>query len=285
MNRTPTVFSPEDLTTYLDQVGRIPRLSASEVRDLTRRMHAGDSAARGRLIEANLRLVVSVAKSYANDKAELADLIQEGTLGLIRAVEKFRPDMGNQFSTYATYWIRRHVTRALPKARSVSASERALEDAATVRRARSEITTATGHEPTAREIAGALDRPLEDVEALLALNAEVLSLSTPLATRRDMDLGDTLPDEGPPIDAQVLDDVLAGMVADMLDALPELHQRVVTLRYGLGGETAHTLDEVADLLSDGRLRLDAVGVRQLEVEAMQMLREHADVARAVAIDA
>lgn len=273
MNGAPTVFAPEDLTVYLDQIGRIPLLTAGEEKALARRIQAGDSAARARLIEANLRLVVSVARDFARGRAELADLIQEGTLGLMRAAEKFDPARGYKFSTYATHWIRRGVRHALARVRLIALPEAAREELARLRQAEEEFLAVYGHEPSPRELAAAMDRPLEEVEGLLLAASEVLSLATPLPGEREMI--ETVAAAEADVDLEVLDEVLRETVATLLGCLPTLHRRVLELRYGFGDETPHALDEAAAKLSNGRRRLDALGVRQLEIEALDLLRSAA----------
>jgi len=270
MSAAPTVFAPEDLTTYLDQIGKVPLLGGAEERMLARRIQAGDSSARARLVEANLRLVVSVATDYARGRAELADLIQEGTLGLMRAAEKFDPARGYKFSTYATYWIRRGVSRALARTRLIALPEGAREELARVRRAQGEFLSERGREPSVRELAAVLDQPLEEVEGLLLAAADVLSLATPLPGEREMI--ETLVAEDADVDLEVLDEVLRETVAGLLSILPALHRQVLELRYGFGKERPHALDEAAARLSNGRRRLDALGVRQLEIEALELLR-------------
>jgi RNA polymerase primary sigma factor len=257
---------------YLREIARLPLLTQDDERRLAQAIEAGDEAARRRMIEANLRLVVSVAKHYTGQGLSLADLIQEGNLGLMRAIEKFDYRKGFKFSTYATWWIRQAVTRAVAdRARTIRIPVHRLEAYRRLANAQRDFQQQEGREPTVQETARLLHMSEDSVWDLLRLAQEPTSLDTPMADDSDDRLGDFVPDEGAvvPLDA-VSRSMMQREVDDLLSTLPAREEEVLRLRFGLGGGEPRTLDEVGRQMGLTRER-----IRQIEVRALARLRETA----------
>ena len=254
---------------YLKEIGRVPLLTAEEEAALARAAQAGDEDARRRLSEANLRLVVSVAKRYVGRGLQFLDLIQEGNLGLMKAAEKFEPDRGFKFSTYATWWIRQSITRAIAdQGRTIRIPVHLVESINRVRRTSVELLRQTGHEPTPAEIAARLGIPPERVGQLLQLAQEPLSLEAPVGEEEDARVGDFVPDDTAGIPADEAGrQLLHRELTSVLSSLTEREQRVLTLRFGLEDGRPRTLEELGQEFSVTRER-----VRQIEAKALRKLR-------------
>lgn len=256
---------------YLSEIGFSPLLSAEEEVFYARKSLAGDSASRHRMIESNLRLVVKIARRYINRGLALLDLIEEGNLGLIRAVEKFDPERGFRFSTYATWWIRQTIERAIMnQTRTIRLPIHVVKELNVYLRAARELSQTLDHEPSAEEIADLLDRPIEDVKRMLGLNdCVVTSVEDPLGSESDKTVLDTLVDDQTVDPADFLqDENLRASVNDWLHDLSEKQREVVVRRFGLHGHETSTLEEVGNEIGLTRER-----VRQIQVEALRKLRE------------
>ena len=266
----PEAAPPDDpVRAYLKEIGSVPLLSAEEETALAAAARAGDAAARRRLCEANLRLVVSVAKRYAGRGLPFLDLIQEGNLGLMKAAEKFEPERGFKFSTYATWWIRQAITRAIAdQGRTIRIPVHLVESINRVRRTSVELLRQTGHEPTPAEIAARLGIPPERVGQLLQLAQEPLSLEAPVGEEEDARVGDFVPDDTAGIPADEAGrQLLHRELTSVLSSLTEREQRVLTLRFGLEDGRPRTLEELGQEFSVTRER-----VRQIEAKALRKLR-------------
>ena len=254
---------------YLSEIGFTPLLSAEEEVEFARRARRGDAAARKRMIESNLRLVVKIARRYMNQGLALLDLIEEGNLGLIRAVEKFDPERGFRFSTYATWWIRQTIDRALMnQARTVRLPIHVVKEINVYMRAARKLAQTLDREPGSEDVAELLDRPLESVKRILKLNERVASVDAPVGREAQRSLLDTLPDEHN-IDPSVLlqhDDV-KHLIDAWLQQLTEKQRAVVELRFGLHDQEAATLEDVGAQLGVTRER-----VRQIQIEAIKRLQ-------------
>ena len=255
---------------YLHSIGRVALLTKDDEVRLAKRVEANDMSAKNALIEANLRLVVSIAKRYTGRGLTLLDLIQEGNLGLIRAVEKFDWRRGFKFSTYATWWIRQAITRALAdQSRTIRIPVHMVERMNRVARARRELSQELERDPTPEEIAVRTEMPADKVEELMKLGQEPVSLEAPVGAGDDTaSLGDFIEDEvRDRPDAQVTKVMREAGVQDILDGLPERERRVIELRYGLDPEGPMTLEEIGRHVGLTRER-----VRQIEVKTLQMLK-------------
>src|SRR5690554_4352957 len=255
---------------YLNEIGFSPLLTPEEEVHFARLAQKGDPAGRKRMIESNLRLVVKIARRYVNRGLALLDLIEEGNLGLIRAVEKFDPERGFRFSTYATWWIRQTIERAIMnQTRTIRLPIHVVKELNTYLRAARELTQKLDHEPSPEEIAQLLDRPVEDVKRMLGLNERVASVDVPLGADSDKTLLDTLPDDmaGDPGDLLQEEDLNAS-IDNWLSELSEKQREVVTRRFGLRGHESSTLEEVGREIGLTRER-----VRQIQVEALKRLRD------------
>jgi RNA polymerase primary sigma factor len=264
-----TAGPSEDIVAlYMQEIQRTPLLTAKEEVALARRVEKGDAEARRRLTEANLRLVVSIARKYAGRGLLLPDLIQEGNRGLLRAVEKFDWRRGFRFSTYATWWIRQAITRALAdQSRMIRIPVGTWEDASRVARASRTLAQRLGREPTLREISRAAKMPVDRVRAVLALPQQVASLDMPVGEEEASTLGDFIEDqESPAPDAAAVAALLAGEVRHLLATLTPREREVVRLRFGFEGTRPHTLQEVGRVFGVTRER-----VRQIEQEALGKL--------------
>ena len=254
---------------YLKEIGQVPLLSAEEEQTLARAARAGDADARRRLSEANLRLVVSVAKRYAGRGLPFLDLIQEGNLGLMKAAEKFEPDRGFKFSTYATWWIRQSITRAIAdQGRTIRIPVHLVEHINRVRKTAGELLRKNGREPTAEEIAVRLEMEPDRVREQLQLAQEPVSLETPVGEEEDAHLEDFIQDEeaGIPVD-EAGRQLLRRELMSVLKSLTPREERVITLRFGLDDGRPRTLEELGKEFNVTRER-----IRQIEAKALRKLR-------------
>ena len=254
---------------YLKEIGRVPLLSAEEEVELAIRMSEGDVAAKKRLSEANLRLVVSIAKRYVGRGMQFLDLIQEGNLGLIKAVEKFDHTKGFKFSTYATWWIRQAITRAIAdQARTIRIPVHMVETINKVKKVNSQLLHENGHEPTNEQIAEKLEMPVEKVREIMRVAQEPVSLETPIGEEEDSHLGDFIPDDDAPAPAEAAAfTLLKEQLMDVLDTLTWREEKVLKLRFGLEDGRARTLEEVGREFNVTRER-----IRQIEAKALRKLR-------------
>ncbi len=254
---------------YLKEIGFSPLLSAEEEVHFGRLCQKGDEAARARMIESNLRLVVKIARRYINRGLAFLDLIEEGNLGLIRAVEKFDPERGFRFSTYATWWIRQTIERAIMnQTRTVRLPVHIVKEINVYQRAAKALTQQLDHEPTAEEIAEKLDVPVEDVKKMLDLEERVTSIHAPIDSDPDRTLAEAIPDEKSADPADVLQSERVHQYIDeWLDLLTEKQREVVERRFGLRGRDISTLEQVGSDVGVTRER-----VRQIQVEALARLR-------------
>ena len=255
---------------YLSEIGFSPLLSAEEERHFARLALKGDAAGRKRMIESNLRLVVKISRRYLNRGLSLLDLIEEGNLGLIRAVEKFDPERGFRFSTYATWWIRQTIERAIMnQTRTIRLPIHVVKELNVYLRAARELTQKLDHEPTAEEIAELVDKPVEDVKRMLGLNERVTSVDVPLGPDSDRSLLDTIADQQVSDPAELLqDEDMRESIASWLDERSDKQREVIARRFGLAGYEGATLEEVGREIGLTRER-----VRQIQVEALRRLRE------------
>ncbi len=255
---------------YLSEIGFSPLLSAEEEISYAKRAQKGDLDSRQKMIESNLRLVVKIARRYMNRGLALLDLIEEGNIGLIRAVEKFDPDKGFRFSTYATWWIKQTIDRALMnQTRTIRLPIHILKEINIYLRAARSLSQKLDREPTAEDVAAHLDRPLEEVKKMLGLNERTGSTDSPYQIENDNSLLNTIPDEQNPDPLLILQD--ADIVAHIdlwLGQLTEKQRIVLERRFGLGGGDISTLEQVGDELKITRER-----VRQIQIEALKRLRE------------
>ena len=265
-------FSDTDLDAtrlYLSEIGFTPLLSAEQEVTFARRARCGDADARKRMIESNLRLVVKIARRYMNQGLALLDLIEEGNLGLIRAVEKFDPEKGFRFSTYATWWIRQTIERALMnQARTVRLPIHIIKEINVYMRAARKLAQTLDREPSSEDMAEMLDRPIESVKRMFGLNERVTSVDAPAGRDAERPLLDTIPDEQN-IDPSVLlqNDDVKEHIDLWLEQLTEKQRAVVELRFGLHDKEAATLEDVGTELGVTRER-----VRQIQIEALKRLR-------------
>jgi RNA polymerase primary sigma factor len=255
------------LQLFLREAGRHPLLTAAQEVELAKKIEKNDMAAKTRMIQSNLRLVVSIAKNYRNQGLPFLDLIQEGTLGLIRAVEKFDWRRGYKFSTYATWWIRQAVARALAdKARTIRMPVHIVERMQKMNRAERQLWAVLGREPSLEEIADEANLPLQQAKEVKAAARASTSLDAPVGEADEAVLGDFVAGEGPLPEEQVEDSLRSQTLATALRALPDRHRDVVVLRYGLADADPKTLEEIGR-----RLGLTRERVRQIEVEALKRL--------------
>jgi len=266
----PDGISIEDpVRMYLKEIGKVPLLTAEEEVDLAKRMADGDEEAKKRLAEANLRLVVSIAKRYVGRGMLFLDLIQEGNLGLIKAVEKFDYHKGFKFSTYATWWIRQAITRAIAdQARTIRIPVHMVETINKLIRVSRQLLQELGREPTPEEIAAQLDMPVERVREILKISQEPVSLETPIGEEEDSHLGDFIQDDNVPVPAEAAaQTLLKEQLDEVLGTLTEREQKVLRLRFGMNDGRARTLEEVGKEFDVTRER-----IRQIEAKALRKLR-------------
>jgi RNA polymerase primary sigma factor len=254
---------------YLKEIGRVPLLTPEEEIDLATRMSTGDPYARKRLSEANLRLVVSIAKRYVGRGMQFLDLIQEGNLGLIKAVEKFDHTKGFKFSTYATWWIRQAITRAIAdQARTIRIPVHMVETINKVKKVSSQLLHKNGHEPSAEEISEVLEMPVEKVREIMRVAQEPVSLETPIGEEEDSHLGDFIPDDDAPAPSEAASHtLLKEQLSDVLSTLTPREEKVLRLRFGLEDGRSRTLEEVGKEFDVTRER-----IRQIEAKALRKLR-------------
>jgi RNA polymerase nonessential primary-like sigma factor len=254
---------------YLKEIGFSPLLSAEEEVYFSRRARKGEEASRKRMIESNLRLVVKISRRYMNRGLALLDLIEEGNLGLIRAVEKFDPERGFRFSTYATWWIRQTIERAIMnQTRTIRLPVHVLKEINVYLRAARYLSQKLDHEPTPEEVAELLDKPIEDVKAMMGLNERIASVDAPLDNDPDRSLLDAIADERTPDPEHIMqDEDLHGLVQAWLNELNDKQREVVERRFGLNNREISTLEEVGADIGVTRER-----VRQIQVEALKRLR-------------
>ena len=263
------VSTEDPVRMYLKEIGKVPLLSADEETELARRMEEGDEDAKKKLAEANLRLVVSIAKRYVGRGMLFLDLIQEGNLGLIKAVEKFDYSKGYKFSTYATWWIRQAITRAIAdQARTIRIPVHMVETINKLVRVQRQLLQELGREATPEEIAEKMDIPVERVREIQKISQEPVSLETPIGEEEDSHLGDFLPDENVPVpDEAAAFTMLKEQLNEVLGTLTDREQRVLKLRFGLDDGKARTLEEVGKEFKVTRER-----IRQIEAKALRKLR-------------
>nr|WP_317283575.1 RNA polymerase sigma factor RpoD [uncultured Sellimonas sp.] len=266
----PDGISIEDpVRMYLKEIGKVPLLSAEEEIELAKRMSEGDESAKKRLAEANLRLVVSIAKRYVGRGMLFLDLIQEGNLGLIKAVEKFDYQKGFKFSTYATWWIRQAITRAIAdQARTIRIPVHMVETINKLIRVSRQLLQELGREPQPEEIAKELDMPVDRVREILKISQEPVSLETPIGEEEDSHLGDFIQDDNVPVPAEAAAaTLLKEQLSEVLDTLTDREQKVLRLRFGMNDGRARTLEEVGKEFDVTRER-----IRQIEAKALRKLR-------------
>ena len=266
---TEGISIDDPVKVYLKEIGRVPLLSAEEEIELATRMGQGDNYARKRLSEANLRLVVSIAKRYVGRGMQFLDLIQEGNLGLIKAVEKFDYTKGFKFSTYATWWIRQAITRAIAdQARTIRIPVHMVETINKVKKVTSQLLHKNGHDPSAEEIAAELDMPVDKVREIMRVAQEPVSLETPIGEEEDSHLGDFIQDDDAPAPAEVASNtLLKEQLGDVLGTLTDREEKVLRLRFGLEDGRSRTLEEVGKEFNVTRER-----IRQIEAKALRKLR-------------
>ena len=266
---TESIAIDDPVKIYLKEIGRVPLLSPEEEIELAQRMSSGDPYAKKRLSEANLRLVVSIAKRYVGRGMQFLDLIQEGNLGLIKAVEKFDYTKGYKFSTYATWWIRQAITRAIAdQARTIRIPVHMVETITKVKKVSSTLLHKNGREATPEEIAEELRLPLDRVREIIRISQDPVSLETPIGEEEDSHLGDFIPDEEAPAPAEAASlTLLKEQLDEVLNTLTEREGKVLRLRFGLEDGRQRTLEEVGKEFNVTRER-----IRQIEAKALRKLR-------------
>ena len=264
-----TMLTGDPVRMYLKEIGKVPLLSAEEEIELAKRMELGDEDAKKRLAEANLRLVVSIAKRYVGRGMLFLDLIQEGNLGLIKAVEKFDYRKGYKFSTYATWWIRQAITRAIAdQARTIRIPVHMVETINKLIRVSRQLLQELGREPTPEEIADEMNMPTDRVREILKISQEPVSMETPIGEEEDSHLGDFIEDDKVPVPAEAAAfTLLKEQLVEVLSTLTDREQKVLRLRFGLDDGRARTLEEVGKEFNVTRER-----IRQIEAKALRKLR-------------
>ena len=269
-------FADDSVRLYLREIGKIPLLTLEEETELAKKVVEGNKKAKDKMVEANMRLVVSIAKRYSGRGLDLLDLIQEGNTGLLRAVEKFDPEKGFKFSTYATWWIRQAITRAIAdQARTIRIPVHMVETINKVLRTTRKLTQELNREPSVEEIAKELDMEPEKIEYVMRIKQDIASLDASVGRDGDDEdsvLGDFVEDEErtSPEDSAVTQ-ILKEQLAAILSTLSEREQKIIRMRFGIGGERPHTLEEVGAEFSVTRER-----IRQIEAKALSKLRKHKD---------
>ena len=264
-----TFATDDPVRMYLKEIGKVPLLTPEEEQELARRMNAGDEEAKRRMTEANLRLVVSIAKRYVGRGMLFLDLIQEGNLGLIKAVEKFDVEKGYKFSTYATWWIRQAITRAIAdQARTIRIPVHMVETINKTIRVSRQLLQELGHDPSAEEIAAEMNMPVDKVRDILKIAQEPVSMETPIGEEEDSHLGDFIPDEdaSEPSEAASFS-LLREQLEEVLDTLAPREKKVLELRFGIVDGRTRTLEEVGKEFNVTRER-----IRQIEAKALRKLR-------------
>ena len=267
---TDGIAVDDPVKVHLKEIGRIPLLTTEEEIQLAEKISSGDEYARDRLIEANLRLVVSIAKHFVGRGMPFLDLIQEGYIGLIKAVEKFDHTKGYKFSTYATWWIRQSISRAIAdQARNIRIPVHMVETITKVKKTQNMLLHKNGHEPTIEEVAQELNMTPERVREIVRIAQDPVSLEAPVGEEEDSFLGDFIPDEDAPapIDS-AMQSVFKDELNKALDTLPARERDVLKFRYGVGSDRSHTLEEVGKQFNVTRER-----IRQIEAKALRKLRQ------------
>ena len=269
-------FADDSVRLYLREIGKIPLLTPEEEADLAQRIVKGDKKAKDKMVEANMRLVVSIAKRYGGRGLDFLDLIQEGNTGLLRAVDKFDPDKGFKFSTYATWWVRQAITRAIAdQARTIRIPVHMVETINKVLRTTRKLTTELNREPTNEEIAKALDMEPEKVDYVMRIKQDIASLDASISREGDDEesvLGDFVEDEerDSPEDSAA-NQILKEQLSEIIATLTDREQKIIRLRFGIGGGRPHTLEEVGAEFDVTRER-----IRQIEAKALSKLRKNKD---------
>lgn len=269
-------FADDSVRLYLREIGKIPLLSNEEEAELAKKIVEGNKKAKDKMVEANMRLVVSIAKRYSGRGLDFLDLIQEGNTGLLRAVEKFDPEKGFKFSTYATWWIRQAITRAIAdQARTIRIPVHMVETINKVLRTTRKLTTELNREPTTEEIAKELDMEVDKIEYVMRIKQDIASLDASVGRDGDDEdsvLGDFVEDEErvSPEDSAA-NQILKEQLAKIINTLSDREQKIIKMRFGIGGERPHTLEEVGYEFSVTRER-----IRQIEAKALSKLRKHKD---------
>lgn len=263
------VSTEDPVRMYLKEIGNVPLLTTEQEVELAKRVEAGDEEAKKQLTEANLRLVVSIAKKYVGRGMPFLDLIQEGNMGLMKAVDKFDYTKGYKFSTYATWWIRQAITRAIAdQARTIRIPVHMVETINKLIRVSRQLLQELGREPLPEEIAKELDMPVERVREILKISQEPVSLETPIGEEEDSHLGDFIQDDNVPVPAEAAaQTLLKEQLDEVLDTLTEREQKVLRLRFGMNDGRARTLEEVGKEFDVTRER-----IRQIEAKALRKLR-------------
>lgn len=267
-------FADDSVRLYLREIGKIPLLTPEEEADLAQRIVKGDKKAKNKMVEANMRLVVSIAKRYGGRGLDFLDLIQEGNTGLLRAVEKFDPDKGFKFSTYATWWVRQAITRAIAdQARTIRIPVHMVETINKVLRTTRKLTSELNREPTNGEIAKALDMDPEKVDYVMRIKQDIASLDASIGREGDDEdsvLGDFVEDEerdSP--EESAANQILKEQLSEIIATLTDREQKIIRLRFGIGGGRPHTLEEVGAEFDVTRER-----IRQIEAKALSKLRKN-----------
>ena len=273
IDATVREVSTDALQLFLKDIGKVELLTAAEEVEIAKRIERGDHRAKQEMVEANLRLVVSIAKRYRNQGLPFLDLIQEGTIGLVRAAEKFDWRKGYKFSTYATWWIRQAVARALAdKGRTIRMPVHVVEKLNKIVRSERKLRGELRREPSALEIASDVELPLDEVEQILRTSQAPVSLEKPVGDEEESEFGHFLTDENAPLPDEAADTTLRQeLLRHILDTLSHRERRVLELRYGLGGEQPRTLDEVGRAFNVTRER-----IRQIENQSLKKLRALAE---------
>lgn len=265
---SPSYYDPTQI--YLSEIGFTSLLTAKEEVDLTRRAHKGDEAARNRMIESNLRLVVKIARHYTNRGLAFPDLIEEGNLGLMHAIEKFDPERGFRFSTYATWWIRQTIERAIMnQSRTIRLPIHVVKELNAYLRVARKLAQQLDHEPTCEEIAHKVDKPLDEIKRILDLNKDTTSIHNPMAQDSDKSIGDIIADDNniDPVERLAEAD-LHQHLDEWLNELTDKQREIIERRFGLRGHDKATLEDVGAAVGLTRER-----VRQIQIEALRKLRK------------
>ena len=269
-------FADDSVRLYLREIGKIPLLTPEEEADLAQRIVKGDKKAKDKMVESNMRLVVSIAKRYGGRGLDFLDLIQEGNTGLLRAVEKFDPDKGFKFSTYATWWVRQAITRAIAdQARTIRIPVHMVETINKVLRTTRKLTAELNREPTNEEIAKELDMEPEKIDYVMRIKQDIASLDASIGREGDDEdsvLGDFVEDEerASPEDSAA-NQILKEQLSEIIATLTDREQKIIRLRFGIGGGRPHTLEEVGNEFDVTRER-----IRQIEAKALSKLRKNKD---------
>lgn len=261
----------DSIRLYLCEIGKVPLLTAKEEVELARRIGKGDQSAKSKLAEANLRLVVSIAKKYIGRGLSFLDLIQEGNIGLFRAVEKFDPNRGFKFSTYATWWIRQAITRAIAdQARTIRIPVHMVETINKLTHAQRRLVQELGREPLVEELAAEMDMEIKKVRHILKISQDIVSLEAPVGTEEDSKLGDFIEDDEALSPAEATNrQLLKENIHEMLQYLSPRERKIIEMRFGLKDGVGHTLEEVGQEFHVTRER-----IRQIEAKVLQKLKEH-----------